>query len=231
MRRPSSPKSSQKRRMSSKSARTRSSSQLRSGCSGAKRRRYHWPSATRDQAGPPNALGQSFGGWSPPRALAVAEVVAVARVAARAGGERLLEPRVLVGGVVGDEVDDHLEAVRVRVLDQAARVVERAEQRVDPDVVADVVAAVLHRRRVPGRDPDPVDAKLTQVPQPRAQPGKVADPVPVAVREAPDVDLVHDRVAPPRHPLRLGHRASVQLALPCRACPLRPSPARARLPA
>ncbi|MGW0576650.1 hypothetical protein ACWD25_11915 [Streptomyces sp. NPDC002920] len=42
MRKPSTPRSNQKRRIEANSARTSWLSQLRSGCSGAKRWRYHW---------------------------------------------------------------------------------------------------------------------------------------------------------------------------------------------
>ena len=49
-------------------------------------------------------------------AAAVAEDVAVARRGARLGGEGLLEEHVLVSGVVGHDVHDHLDAGLVRGL-------------------------------------------------------------------------------------------------------------------
>src|SRR3954453_9158200 len=61
-RKPLTPRSSQKRRVFSKSAATAGSRQFRSGCSGANRRRYHRPSGVRDHAGPPNKDRQLFGG-------------------------------------------------------------------------------------------------------------------------------------------------------------------------
>ena len=76
-----------------------------------------------------------------------------------ARGARLQEPRVLVGGVVRDEVEDHPQAARVRGRDQRVEVGERAEQRVDVAVVGDVVAEVGHRRGVDRREPDGVDAQ------------------------------------------------------------------------
>ena len=68
---PSAPRSSQNRSTSSNSARTSGLAQLKSGCSGANRCRYHSPgvpsgSVTRVQAGPPKIDCQSFGGRSPP---------------------------------------------------------------------------------------------------------------------------------------------------------------------
>ena len=51
---------------------------------------------------------------------------------------------MLVGGVVGHDVDDDLD-VRVRVLDQPVEVGQRAEPGIDVAVVGDVVAAVSQR--------------------------------------------------------------------------------------
>ena len=108
----------------------------------------------RVQAGPPKIETQLFGGSAPSRPRAVAEHVAVARRAARAGGERLPEPRVLGRGVVGHDVDDHLDAELVGRRQHRVEVGERAEQRVDVAVVGDVVAVVVLGRGVERRDPD-----------------------------------------------------------------------------
>ena len=51
--------------MSSNSVTTSGFSQLKSGCSGANRWRYHSPSGSRVQAGPPKADSQSVGASSP----------------------------------------------------------------------------------------------------------------------------------------------------------------------
>ena len=115
-----------------------------------------------------------------------------------AARERRLEPRVLVGDVVRDDVDDRADPERARLGDQLLGLLERPERRVDRAVVGDVVAAVGERRRVPRLEPERVDAEVAQVGQPLADAGEVADPVAVRVGEAPDVDLVDDGVAPPR---------------------------------
>ena len=117
--------------------------------------------------------------------------------AARRGREGRPEPLVLVRGVVGDQVDDHADAQLVRVRDQRVGVRERAEDRLDVAVVADVVARVRHRRRVERADPHRVDAQLAQVRQAGADPGQVADAVAVGVGEAARVDLVDHGGAPP----------------------------------
>ncbi len=81
----------------------------------------------------------------------------------RAGGERRLEPRMLVGDVIGDHVDDRADAEGERLRDERLRLGERPELRVDVAVVLHVVAAVGQRARVPGVEPDGVDAEVLQV--------------------------------------------------------------------
>ena len=49
---------------------------------------------------------------------------------------------MLVGGVVGDQVDQHPDTAGVRLGDQPVGVVQGAEDRVDAGVVGDVVAEV-----------------------------------------------------------------------------------------
>ncbi|PPS68284.1 hypothetical protein BZZ08_07413 [Streptomyces sp. MH60] len=69
-------------------------------------------------------------------------VVAVGTVRVGAG---LLEPRVLVAGVVHDEVDDHAHAALVGGVHELHEVGEVAELGQDGGVVGDVVAAVAQR--------------------------------------------------------------------------------------
>ena len=104
---------------------------------------------------------------------------------------------MLVGGVVGHEVDDHPQVELVRAGDQRVGVGEVAEERVDVAVVGDVVAVVVLRRGVERRDPERVHAEVAEVGQPRRDAGEVADAVAVRVGEGTDVDLVDDGVAPP----------------------------------
>ena len=104
---------------------------------------------------------------------------------------------MLVRGVVDDQLGQHADAVRVRRVDEALEVVERAVHRVDRRVVGDVVAVVPERRRVEGQQPQAGDAEVVQVGELLGQPGKVADAVAVAVVEGADVGLVDDRVLVP----------------------------------
>jgi hypothetical protein len=130
-------------------------------------------------------------------ATAVGEVEAGAGRAAGLGRQRLAEPRVLAGAVVGHDVEQHPDAEPPGVRHQQVELGEVAEERVDVAVVGHVVAVVVLRRGIEGAQPDPVDAQLLQVRQPRPDPGEIADAVAGAVQEAADVHLIDHRVTPP----------------------------------
>ena len=115
----------------------------------------------------------------------------------RRGAKGLLEPRVLIGGVVRHDVEQDPQPAVMRFLDELIGLVQSAEDRLDGSLVRHVVAGVLHRRLVPGIDPERVQAEVGQVVQPGSQPGDVAHPVAVAVGETADVDLVDHGSAPP----------------------------------
>ena len=76
---------------------------------------------------------------------------------------------MLIGDVVGDDVDDRADAHRVRLVDERLRIGQRAEERVDGAVVDDVIAAVRQGRDIPRRDPDGVHPEVAEVRQTGAQ--------------------------------------------------------------
>ncbi len=154
--------------------------------------------------GPPVVRGVGTAG-----PVAGAEPVPVALDRAGAGREGPPKPRMLVRGVVGDQVQDDPQAEAMDLGDEGLRLGEIAEEGGDVAVVGDVVAAVGERRRIPGRDPDRVDAEVGQVGESRPDALDVPDAVAVAVGEAADVDLVDDGVPPP-----LGGRGPVGPVLP-----------------
>ena len=137
-------------------------------------------------------------------ALAVAEQVAGALRRARRSRQRRLEPGVLVGGVVGHQVDDHPQVELTGTSQQRVGIAQRPEERVDVRVVLHVVAVVLLGREVERRDPERVDAEVAQVGEPGRDAGEVPDAVTVGVGEAADVDLVDDGFRPPLHVKSLG---------------------------
>ncbi len=146
-------------------------------------------------------------------------VVAVGAVGVLAG---LLEPRVLVAGVVHDEVDDHAHAALVGGVHELDEVGQVAELRQDGGVVGDVVAAVAQGRLEEGRQPQAVHAQPLQVVQLGGQAREVADAVAVGVLEGTDEHLVEDGSLEPvrvavlgrgvlelvRHGLVHGHEAA-----------------------
>ena len=124
---------------------------------------------------------------------------------------------MLVGAVVGDEVEDEFEASGVDGGEQAVEFGERAEERIDAGVVGDIVAKVGHGRGVDGRDPDSVDAELDEVVEAGEDAGEVADAVAVCVLEGAWVDLVDDAVLPPE--AGWGAHAGVRCAAWAGVCP------------
>ena len=119
-------------------------------------------------------------------------------VPARSG---LLEPRVLVGDLVRDQVRDDPDPAIVGLLDQGHGVIHGPVVGVDGQEVGDVVAAVPQGGRVEGQQPDAVDAQPLQVVQLRGQPSQVAVAVGSGIEEATDEHLVDDRASVP---LRIG---------------------------
>ena len=95
--------------------------------------------------------------------LAGAEEVARALGAAGAGRQGRLEPCVLGRGVVGHQVDDHLEpeAMGRRRTGRRRRTASRSVGR--RRVVGDVVAGVVLRRGVERREPQRVDPEVAEV--------------------------------------------------------------------
>ncbi len=65
--------------------------------------------------------------------------------------------------MIGNDVDDDVKSQVVGLFDEGVEVLERAEQRVDADVVADVVSVVEPRGRKEGRHPQRIDAEPREV--------------------------------------------------------------------
>src|SRR5438270_13363190 len=59
---------------------------------------------------------------------------------------RGLKPRVLVGSMVDDEIDEHAHAALTAAVRELDEVAQRAITRIDAIVVGDVVAVVEHGR-------------------------------------------------------------------------------------
>ena len=128
-----------------------------------------------------------------------------------ATGAAFDEPGVLVRSVRIDLVNQDLEAEFVRAGDQRVEIGERAEDRIDIAIIADVVAEILHRTGEERRDPDRIDAERGDMVEPPGDTRKVADPVAIRIHEAARIDLVDRRAAPP-FDRRVGVRCACGLA-------------------
>ena len=129
-------------------------------------------------------------------ALGVAPNVVVA-IGVVLGGACLLEPFVLIGGVVDDQVHHELDVVLVRGFEQLIEVFHGAELGHDGTVVGDVVAVVIVRGGVDGGEPQHLNAQLGEVRDLLGDTGQVADAVAVGVVEGAGVDLVDNGFLPP----------------------------------
>ena len=185
------------------SSRTAGFSQLKSGCSGANRCRYHWPgvpsgSVTRVQAGPPKCETASCSAARRRRARGRAGTrTRSARPSAARAASASWNHGCWSEQWFGTMSRMILMPSSCASAISASTSAERAEGGLDVAVVGDVVAGVGHRRGVAGVEPDRVDAEVGQVAESVADAVQVADPVAVAVGEAAHVDLVGDGVAPP----------------------------------
>ena len=79
------------------------------------------------------------------------------RVVARTAA--LDEPGMLVGRVIGNEIENQLQAGGVRGLRQRVETFHGAEQRIDANVIGNVVTEISHRRGKDRGQPDRVDAE------------------------------------------------------------------------
>jgi hypothetical protein len=115
---------------------------------------------------------------------------------------RLPEPRMLIRGVVRDQVEDDPHAASPRTSDQLVELVEGAEHRLDVAVVSDVVAPITVGRGIHRARPEAVDAEPLEVVELVDHASEIADAVAVRVGERAEVDLMmEDRALPPgAHP-------------------------------
>jgi hypothetical protein len=99
---------------------------------------------------------------------------------------------VLVGDVVDDQIDDHLDAEVLGLVQQLGEVAERPQARVDVVEVGRVVPVVVPGRRVDRMQPQARHTEPRQVVQAPDQPPDVAYAIAVRVLEGVDVGAVHD---------------------------------------
>src|SRR6266536_419160 len=104
----------------------------------------------------------------------------------------LQEPRMPIGGVVGDQIENDLEALRMGRRDQRVEVVQTPEPRIDVGVVRDVVDEVCHGRREDWRQTNRIDSELEEIRQALREPAQVTDAVTIGVLKRARIDLIDD---------------------------------------
>ena len=130
--------------------------------------------------------------------VGVAPDVELARRRSRGRLPRRLEPWMLVGRVIDDELGDDPDLAPLRFLDEAVEVLQRSVGGVNVLVVGDVVAVVLERRRIEGQQPERIDAEPLEIRELAGQARKIADTVGRTVDKGPHMRLVDDRVLVPQ---------------------------------
>ena len=104
---------------------------------------------------------------------------------------------MLIRGVVDDEFGNHPKSTALRLGDEAAKILHRAEIRIDGTVVGDVIAIVVPWRRIERQKPKRGDAQFLKIIEFACQADEVADTIVVAVGEGLDVKLIDDGVLVP----------------------------------
>ena len=117
----------------------------------------------------------------------------------------LLEPLVLITGVIDHKVHDQLHAPLMGALQNLLECLHTAKFRGNIHVVGDVIPAVGTGRRINGRKPNTVTAKGFDIIQLIINTPQIAHAVPVAILKAAGPDLIKYHVFVPaiafhRHP-------------------------------
>ena len=129
------------------------------------------------------ADSQLLGG--PPSGAGVAPDVPVAfGIVARRSA--LDEPGMLVGGVVGHEIEDELQPAACAAASSASKSSIVPNIGSMPRVVGDVVAEIRHRRGIDRRQPDGIDAELTQIVSRAMMPARSPMPSPSCPERSAD---------------------------------------------
>jgi hypothetical protein len=113
------------------------------------------------------------------------------------GATRFLEPRILIRGVIDDQLRDHTQPALMRRGKEGAEVIERSVVRVDVEIIRDVVAVIAQGRRIKREQPDRGHAQFLEIIEFLDQPAEIADAVAVAVVKRLYMQFVNDRVFVP----------------------------------
>ena len=130
--------------------------------------------------------------------VGIAPYVEVALRRIRGSLTRRLEPWMLIGCVIHDELDHHLQVAVVSGLKKCPKIVDRAIHRVNVQVIGYVIAVILERRGEKRQQPQASDAQILQIIQFLQQSRKIADSIRIAVLERADMQFIDDGILVPQ---------------------------------
>src|SRR5262249_29286028 len=129
--------------------------------------------------------------------VGVAPNVEVTLEGSRRRRPRPLKPRMLVGRVVQDQLDDDSQAAIMRSLKEVLEIIECPVTRMYVEVIGNVVPIVFQRRREERQQPEARHTKLLKVVELLVKALKIADAVGVGIIEGLDGQFVDNGVLVP----------------------------------
>src|SRR5215471_1191315 len=99
--------------------------------------------------------------------------------------------------MVGNVIEQHFQAVAMRVGQKRIEIIQGTKDRIDVGVVADIVAEVSHWRRIDRRNPDGVHAEPLQIVEFAPNANEITNAIAVAVHKRAWIDLIDDATLPP----------------------------------
>ena len=112
-------------------------------------------------------------------------------------GTCLLEPLMLIGAVVDNQIHDDVHITLFGLCKQAVHRFQITKKRIDIIVIGDVVSLIHKWGLVYRRNPDNIDSKILQVIELSDDAFKITDSVSIAIRKAFRPDLVCNLSHPP----------------------------------
>ena len=94
--------------------------------------------------------------------------------------------------MIGDDVKEDLDSLLVEIVYRGPQLIKCSEDRVDVEVVRDIVAMVALGRRVCWVEPNGVNAQGREVSDLRPETLQVPNPIPITIEEGAPVHLVDD---------------------------------------
>src|SRR5207253_3883695 len=113
-------------------------------------------------------------------------------------GARLLEPWMLIRGVVDYEIDRNANAALFGAVSKLDEIPECTVPRIDIVIVGDVVTIVSTRRSLKRHQPNRGHAQSMQIIEAAHQSSEITGPIAISVHVSTDRQAVDDRVLVPK---------------------------------